>query len=643
MRLYSGSSQQFIEDTVRNQIAGKLKLAFFDHFRYEPPESEVRSWQNSLRAMGSMVEHSSLLDHGVLLEYQLPLSSRRLDCLLAGHDGDGQPSAVVVELKQWEGCEDAEGENEVITWLGGGEREVLHPSVQVDRYRMYLEDTHPAFYEDPDPVALHACAYLHNHNPETGDPLFAPKFEPILATSPAFTADDFDVMSSFLRQRLEGGQGLAVLPRVEENRYRPSKKLMDHVGHVIKGNSEYVLLDEQLVVYDKVLARARRGFHGRKATALLVRGGPGTGKSVIALNLMADLLLKGYNAHYATGSRAFTGTLRKIIGPRGGIQFKYFNSYQGAEPNAVDVLICDESHRIRETSHSRFTPKADRTGLPQIGELLDAGKVGVFFVDDLQVVRPGEIGSSAYIREEAEKRDCEVLEYELEAQFRCAGSDAFVNWVNNTLGVARTATVLWEGNENFDFRIFPDPQSLEEAIRRRANEGNTARLTAGFCWPWSKKPLADGTLENDVQIGSYQRPWNARPEATRLASGIPKANLWAHESGGLDQIGCVYTAQGFEFDYVGVILGRDLRYDFDSQAWIGDKLESGDPVVKRAKNFADLIKNTYRVLLSRGMKGCYVYFQDKDTERFFRSRMETALVEMVAEPESAYGEEPTQE
>jgi hypothetical protein len=389
-----------------------------------------------------------------------------------------------------------------------------------------------------------------------------------------------------------------------------------------------VLLDEQLVVYEKIFAATRSGVHDRKKRVVLVKGGPGTGKSVIALNVLGDLMLGGYNAHYATGSRAFTETLRKIVGSRAEVQFKYFNSYATAAPDEIDVLICDEAHRMRATSVSRYTPKSERSGKPQIDEILAAGRVSVFFVDDKQGVRPDEIGSSDYIRSAAARLGSEVFEYELEAQFRCQGSEGFVNWIDNTLGIERTANVLWEGDDVFDFRIFDSPESVEAAIRTKSVEGFSARMTAGFCWPWSK-PEGDGSLVADVVVGDYRRPWNARSDAGRLARGIPKQSLWAHEPGGLEQIGCVYTAQGFEFDYAGVIFGLDLRYDFANQAWTGHPESSHDKQVKRGPEgkarFTDLVKNTYRVLLSRGLKGCYVCFLDKDTERFVRSRMEVGV------------------
>ena len=574
-----------------------------------------------MRAVSQVFQYANLVDQGIILEYQLPLTSKRLDCLICGRDATAKDNAVIIELKQWTKCSEASGENEVLTWVGGN-REMLHPSIQVGQYKMYLEDTHTAFYEESNPIILNACTYLHNYNFFSDDVLLSEKFKLALEKYPLFTADDVNKLKDYLTSKLERGAGIDVLKRIEESKYRPSKKLMDHVGNIIKGKSEYILLDEQQIVYDKVLSCSKEGFHDKQKNVILIKGGPGTGKSVIAINLMSDLLLKGYNAHYATGSRAFTETLRRIIGSRGAAQFKYFNSYSAAKYNEIDVLIADEAHRLRETSYNRFTPKQQRLETPQIGELINASKVAAFFIDDDQIVRPGEIGSVQYIKDFALKSNCRVFEYELEAQFRCNGSDAFVNWINNTLGIKKTANAIWDQYEAFDFRIFESPEELEKAIAEKTKAAHTGRVTAGFCWNWSN-PNPDGTLKDDVVIGDYRRPWNAKPEARILAPGIPKSNLWAYDPNGSNQIGCVYTAQGFEFDYVGVIFGNDLAYDFDEQTWKGHPENSADSVVKRSKDkFVELVKNTYRVLLSRGLKGCYVYFVDKDTERFFKSRTE---------------------
>jgi hypothetical protein len=621
MRLYSGTTKSLIEDSTYNRIATKLKDAFFTEFRYQPSIGEVNSWNNSLRAVSQVFQAASLLDHGVLLELQLPLTSKRLDCLVTGFDAVRTSNAVIIELKQWSGCKGASGKNEVSTFVGGNVRDVLHPSAQVGQYMTYLTDCHTAF-QGKDAINAHACSYLHNYDPIKDDPLFLPQFADQIARFPVFTADHVPDLSKYLDKRIHNGDSGAVAAKVEQSKYRPSKKLLDHVGKLIKGKPEYILLDEQLVVYDLVMQAATEGVKAKKKVAIIVRGGPGTGKSVIAMNLLGDLSSAGLNAHYVTGSRAFTSTVREIVGTRAAAQVRYFNSYMGADVNVIDVMIADEAHRIRETSNNRFTPKVKQSKLPQIQELLKASRTAVFFIDDNQIVRPGEIGSTGYIKTEAEKLHCEVREFELAAQFRCAGSDAFVSWVNNTLGIERTPHVMWNLADEFDFRILSTPQTLEDAIRAKLGEKSTARLTAGFCWPWSKSK-SDGTLVHDVVIGDYTRPWNARSDSGSLASGIPKESLWAYEDGGINQIGCVYTAQGFEFDYVGVIFGPDLIYVPESADWKGDKTKSFDTVVKRSgERFMQMVKNTYRVLLTRGMKGCYVYFMDKNTENFFRSRLE---------------------
>lgn len=620
MRLYAGTSRQFIEDAVQNSVAEKLRAAFFEHFRFNPGPGEIASWRNSLSRMKDVMERAELTDNGVILEYQLPLSSKRLDCLITGTDAKAAPQAVIVELKQWDSCEPADGPNEVVTWLSGSKRATLHPSAQVRNYAEYLRDCHTAFEDDA--VSLSSLSYLHNYRLTPGDHLKAPKFKEILSDAPLFAADDFDALCAHLKGITGRGDGMPVLERIESSKYRASKKLLDHVGKLIRSEKAYVLLDEQQIVYDQVLAAATRAQKGAGQTVILIKGGPGTGKSVIALNLLADLSLKGLNTHYVTGSKAFTTSLKEAVGSRAARQFKYFNNYVEASAGDVDALILDESHRIRETSFDRFRPHR-KSGLSQLDELFRAGKLLVFFIDDLQAVRPDEIGRSSAIRDAATRHKRRLEEYELEAQFRCSGSDGFVNWIDNTLAIRSTANVLWKGDSHFDFQVMDSPQSLETAIRAKAAEGHSARMMAGFCWPWSK-PRSDGTLVEDVEIDGFKRPWNAKPDAGRLAPGIPSAPLWAYASTGINQVGCIYTAQGFEFDYAGVIIGRDLVYDPANAAWRGQPTESEDSAVKRAKaNFVDLVKNSYRVLLSRGLKGCYVHFLDADTRNFFLSRMET--------------------
>ncbi len=302
------------------------------------------------------------------------------------------------------------------------------------------------------------------------------------------------------------------------------------------------------------------------------------------------------------------------MGSRASVQFKFFNNYTTAERDTLDALILDEAHRLRPFSNNRFTPAARRSRIAQVEELISAARVSVFFIDDLQAIRPGEIGSSALIRDAAEAQG--------DAQFRCNGSEAFINWVDNTLQIRRTPNIMWDSRDPFEFRIVDSVQALERLIRRRHADGFTARVAAGFCWNWSDPTLA-GQLIPDVKVGNWSMPWNAKPDAGRLAAAIPSSNFWASDPRGVNQVGCVYTAQGFEFDYCGVIFGRDLRVDATAAQWVGDHAESRDPQVRRSGDaFLVLVKNTYRVLLTRGLKGCYVFFQDEATRAFVRSRIE---------------------
>jgi DUF2075 family protein len=621
VQLYTGHSIEFVSDSTQGRVAEKLREAFVTHFLHEPAQSEVRSWQNSLRAMSNVLTAGDLLDHGVIVEWQLPLTSKRLDCLITGRGPGSRPNAVIVELKQWDDVGRSHVSDCVTTFLGGRERDVLHPSRQVGQYHRYLLDTHTAFSTAS--IGLQACAYAHNLRFDPSTPLFDAQWEDLLRQYPLFAADRSDELADLLVHSLGDGSGVDVLERVLEGRYKPHKRLLDHTAAVIRNEPTYVLLDEQLVVFETILSRVRARSLSTERSTFVVRGGPGTGKSVVALNLVGALSGLGLVTHHATGSKAFTTNLRKVVGTRAGAMFKYFNSYMDLEGASLDVLVCDEAHRIRDTSNNRFTPRDKRSTVPQVDELIKAAKVSVFFVDDLQIVRPGEIGSGQLIVDAARRLGAAVVELELEAQFRCNGSDAYLRWVDTTLDVRRTPQVLWDAADPFDFEIVDTVEELDALIRARAASGATARLSAGYCWTWSD-PKKDGTLVDDVVIGGWSMPWNAREGKGRLAKGIPPSDRWAHDPGGLEQVGCVYTAQGFEYDYAGVIWGRDLVHR-GRDGWVGQPSYNRDSVLKRERDpqrFAALVKHTYRVLLTRGLLGCAVFFEDEQTRDFVTSRVD---------------------
>jgi DUF2075 family protein len=619
MLLYQGTSKEFVIETTKNEIVDRLEESFKRQMGYGPSVAERRSWQNSLRAMALVVGMSGLKNHGVGIEYQLPGSSKRLDFMISGLSLDKKKEAVIIELKQWEKTEAGDGDK-VVTFVGQRDRDVLHPSVQVGHYRQYLTDQLEVLHEGNTAIRLSACSYLHNYSLEEQDPLFDEKFKAVVAKNPVFSKDDVEKLVQYLNDLVPCGDDGSVVEEIIQSKAKPSKKLLEEIHRVVKDDSRYVLLDEQIIAYNRIISEVKRSAKTGEKAAIIVRGGPGTGKSVIALNVMGELSRIGHNTHYVTGSKAFTETIRKILGTRGAQQVKFFNSYMSVQAGAIDVMVCDEAHRIRKTSNNMYTKKDKRSNKSQLEELFDASKVAVFFIDDRQIVRPDEIGSSRLIAEFAKSHDIRLYECDLTAQFRCNGSDAFINWVNHTLNIEVTANPFWEASNPFEFKIFDSPEALEKAIHAKAAEKASARMSAGFCWKWSD-PDSTGNLLDDVVVGDWKRPWDAKPGAGRLAKGIPPAALWAYDPNGIGQVGCVYTAQGFEFDYIGVIIGKDLVYR-SGKGWVGVKEESCDTMVKRSKDkFVDLVKNTYRVLLTRGMKGCYVYFLDDETRKFFESRI----------------------
>jgi len=621
MRLYSGLGDQFLKDVRYNTLSEKLRKAFESYYGRSVALSELHSWNNSLQYVANLVDENNLLSNMIVLELELPYSSYRIDCMFFGKDKNNEDNVVVIELKQWSEVQDCDVENNIITRFGGSEVMVSHPSFQVEGYHFFLKDFYEIFEEDN--IDLSSIVYCHNYTKSTNTILFSPKFESILKRFPVFTRDDFQKIGEYLRERLEKGDGLEIFNRFEQSNIRPSKKLLEHARTMIEGQKAFTLIDDQLIVNNTIIDRAKKCAKKQTKSVIIVKGGPGTGKSVIALNALAELASSGLSIFHSTGSKSFTETLKKIVGPQASNLFRYFNNFSELKilDNEIDVLICDEAHRIRTTSNNRYTPKTEKSELPQVEQLIKAAKLTIFFIDDFQVVRPGEVGSSELLKETATKFNAEIFEFELKSQFRCNGSDGYLNWIDNTLQIRETANQFHTSEEKMDFRIFSSPEELYAEIKKRNKEKyNSARLVAGFCWPWSD-PYPDGTLVNDVVIGDFKISWEGR-EGKRLAKGIPPWYQWAYNPNGVNQCGCIYTIQGFEFDYIGVIIGNDIVYDPISKTWIGKPENSCDPVVKRDKaNFITHVKQVYRVLLSRGMKGCYVYFTDKNTEEFFKSRI----------------------
>lgn len=581
--------------------------------------AEVRSWRNSIPALAQDLVDAGLGGVEVLLEYRLPLTSRRVDAVLAGrHPRTGRSSFVVIELKQWTRVHAWEGDPDLVEVDGmrGGPK--LHPGVQVGGYCDTIVDFTRSLSGDFDSVA--GVAYLHNAlNRQPVVDLFDRRPD---QHSQVFTGADRSAFHEFLRSRLDPDvTGAPYADELLRSAVGPSKQLLALAAEEVQNREQFVLQGNQELAFKLVMHEVARAQREDTKAVVIVSGGPGSGKSVIALSLLGELARQGRSVMHATGSRSFTMTLRKVAAvrnPRVRKLFKYFNQFMDAERNGLDVLILDEAHRIRETSANRYTKAEHRTGRLQLEELIAAARVPVFLLDEHQVVRPGEMGAVETIAAYVLECGLRVHEVDLPDQYRCGGSQEYVDWVVALLGLVGEGAEVRPSDDRFEVRVADSPEELEQIIRIKAADGYSARITAGYCWPWSD-PLSSGELMPDVRIGNWARPWNVKGD--RRIGDAPPAATWATDTGGIDQVGCVYTAQGFEYDWSGVIIGPDLVWR-DGQ-FVSQRSANRDPDFRSRKNvddkqFDDLVRNVYKVLLTRGLVGTVIYSTDSETRAALR-------------------------
>ncbi len=613
MSLYRGSVSGVRSQIAADKLVPALTEQFVYEFGYHPSKAEVRSWERSLGVLVSDLEDAGLESAEMLIEYRLPLTSKRADVIVCGrHPKTGESSYVVVELKQWTKASMVAGTDDVVNLDGVGER--LHPVDQVEKYCTHIADFMATLNGSTQQLA--GVAYLHNATDEDIRTLWN---RPQSTTGRMFTSQRRGEFIDFLRSRLAEASGAEAADQLLNSAVRPSKQLMSLAAEEVQHREQFVLLDEQQVAYSQVLRAVQDAARSNTKRVVAIVGGPGSGKSVIALSLLGELYRQGRTAVHATGSSAFTKTLRKVAGarsPRVQKLFTYYNNFINSEPNDLEVLICDEAHRIRETSTNRFTRAINRTGRPQIEELIDAARTPVFLLDEHQVVKPSERGSVEEIKQAAQKLGCEFELIELDGQFRCGGSSAYDHWVRRLLELEPGGPIEWEGDETFEVSVDEAPSVVEDKLEQMLGAGYSARIVAGYCWRWSN-PETGQPLATDIVIGDWKRPWN-NPKSTRHGDA-PGRELWATDPAGFRQIGCVYTAQGFEYDYGAVIFGPDLVWRNDR--WVARPEYNFDNQVKKADHasFDRAIRNTYKVLLTRGMRGMRIYSTDPETQGLLRS------------------------
>jgi DUF2075 family protein len=612
MIVYLANKTEFIEDVFSNQIEDKILAAFKNRLRTSVGASEIQSWKNSMGYMHHiLVDDAIPNDAGVAIEFNIPQTSKRIDFILTGTDGAHRKTAVIIELKQWTKVKATDKDAVVQTFLGGCEREIPHPSYQAWSYAALLEDFNEAVRNEP--IFLKPCAYLHNCI--TDSTVNSPFYREHTSKAPAFLKDDALRLKNFIKQHVKYGDSGDAMYLIRDGKISPSKSLADSLLSLLQGNKEFLMIDDQKLVYETALHLAQTSTKDKK-NVLIVDGGPGTGKSVVAVNLLVELTAKEQVVQYVTKNAAprdvyqskLTGAFTKS---RISNLFTGSGSYTETEANSFDSLIVDEAHRLNEKS-GMF----QNLGENQIKEIIASAKFSVFFIDENQRVTFKDIGEKAEIRKWAEACGANVQEMVLESQFRCNGSDGYLAWVDNVLDIRKTANPTLE-DVDYEFSVCDSPNALRDLILERNKINNRSRMVAGYCWDWVSQK-APGLMDIEIPVGNFRAKWTLQTDG----------NLWILKPESVTEIGCIHTCQGLELDYIGVILGPDLivrngvlqthadkRSKMDSSIKGYKKLLKED-AAEAQKRAAEIIKNTYRTLMTRGRKGCFVYSVDPETNRY---------------------------
>lgn len=623
MIIYQASKSQFLHHALRDDIEDVVSRHYRSATGHGVSQSEMQAWKHSLLEMAKVLGDEEIpADAGIAIEYQLPQSSKRIDFVIAGEDAAARTKVIIVELKQW--SESRRSEKDAIVWARRGgrtsEREGPHPSYQAWSYAAYLQDFNAAVQDGA--MTLQPCAYLHNH-PRDGE-IDHPHYRSHLERAPLFLAQERAKLQAFIREHVRHGDRKGALYAIENGRIRPSKLLIDSVTGLLQGKTEFVLIDDQKVAHESILEVDARAAD--KKQVVIVQGGPGTGKSVIAINLLGTLIARKRNVRYVSKNAApravyeakLTGTFTKT---RISNLFSGSGAFVNDEADSYDTLIVDEAHRLNEKS-GLYRNLGDN----QVKELIRSARCTVFFVDDDQRVTLLDIGHTEVLRHHARELGAEVTELELSSQFRCNGSDGYLAWLDHTLDIRETANETLDTDE-YDFRVFDNPTELHALIDLKNRANNRSRVVAGYCWNWPSKKNAQAW---DIELPEfdYRRRWNLDKDGS----------LWIVTPGSVEQVGCIHTCQGLELDYVGIIIGPDLVYRDGHIVTDATKRASSDQSVRglkamlkaepaAARDLADaIVKNTYRTLMTRGMKGCYVYCTDAPLATYLRSRLRSASV-----------------
>ncbi len=611
MIVYNQTKANFQRDVFNGVIAKNIENLFDDLGIQGCQKAEYRSWKESLPRMSTIIADNRIDDNvQIAIEFQIPLTSKRVDFMIGGRN-DTSDHVVVVELKQWEKCIATNRENVVNAYTGGANKDVAHPSQQAYSYAKLIENFNETVQEEH--IEMNPCAYLHNYENKYKNQICHKCYNDIIKLAPVFLMEDAAKLREFIVQYVNKPSNKNLFEIIDYGKLRPSKSLQTAVGSILNGNNEFELVDEQVVAYSTILKLVENSIDKDEKHTVIVQGGPGTGKSVIAINLLAKIVNNGHTCFYVTKNSApraaFSSNLVKgkySLSYLKGL-FKGSGGFYDAKPNMFDCLICDEAHRLNEKS-GLFSNK----GKNQVMEIIKASKISVFFIDEDQIISTKDIGTIKEIKKWANTLGSKIHFNDslvLKSQFRCNGSDSYLAFLDDMLGIRQTANYNFF-DLDYDIRIFDDPNEMKAELAK-TNINNKSRMIAGYCYPWNSKK--DKTQYDIYLKNGFKCQWNFLTDQFAFASDS------------FDQVGCIHSTQGLEFDYVGIIIGKDLRYENGKVITDRTKRAYSDATIKGLKGDEALgdriIRNTYKTLLTRGQKGCFIYCEDEALSEYIKLRL----------------------
>lgn len=622
MLVYEGIKSGFINDVDLGIIADKIRNKYIEKIKRKPSTPEFNSWKNSMQYMRGVLSDNEIPDNtGIAIEYNIPPTGCRIDFMMSGYKKN-ESNVVIVELKQWDRATEVgqmDGIYKVNTYTGGGLRDVNHPSYQAMTYANLIKDYNESVQIQD--INVIPCAYLHNYYFDSDDTLLSDNYKEYTSAAPLFGHNDVLKLREFIKKYIENGDDGKILFDIDNGRIRPSKMLQDSLAQMLKGNKEFYMIDNQKIVYEYAIKNAIETLSSNSKNVMIVRGGPGTGKSVLAINLLVELSNRKMTTFYVSKNdaprRVYSSKLKGSFN-KSFIEHLFLGSgkFVNSDSNELDCLIVDEAHRLNEKSGFYHNE-----GENQIKEIINAARFSIFFIDENQKVTLNDIGSEELIKKFANDLGAGIYTYELDSQFRCNGSDGYLAWLDNALEIRKTANFDIDGFD-YDFKVFDDPNEMRKAIEEKNKVNNKSRLVAGYCWNWPTGNTRNDTNFHEITIPehNFEISWN-----------LDGGEAFAIGENSINEAGCIHTVQGLEFDYVGVIIGDDIRYenghiltDYTKRAKTdtslnGIKKLANEQGQDKANIIADaIIKNTYRTLMTRGMKGCYIYCTDSQLSAYFK-------------------------